>query len=115
MTTGSIIIEVDGKRSDITIPNVERVTAADLNCAMRIAGAPVGVRIMTAEDEAHRAQVQAKQAAQWRKNTLDALALEEPDDVQATLKRLGYSRGRLDGLSDKALARVAECFEPDSY
>lgn len=115
MTSGTIVMSVNGVRSTVTIPCIEGATAATLNQAFHLAGAEVTARTSTAADEALWARQRAKLAAQTRQRRLDALALEEPAEVQATLKRLGYSRGPLAGLSDKALARVAECFEPDSY
>lgn len=115
MTSGTIVVNVNGVQSTVTIPCPEGATAATLNQAFHLAGVPMMARASTAADEALWARQRAALAAQTRQGHLDALALEDPAEVQATLKRLGYSRGPLAGLSNKALARVAKCFEPDSY
>jgi hypothetical protein len=68
--------------------------------------------------EAELAQQQKRQAdaePQYRAMLIDGLSAEEPADVVAAMKKLGYSSGRLDGLATKALEKLRSYLEPDSY
>jgi hypothetical protein len=83
MTTGTITITVGGERHEVQVPNVERITAAQLNALMQLQG--VDVAMVTAVTPGHELIDRLRGAELEAKHARDrATEAERRDDAWRT-------------------------------
>lgn len=114
MTTGTISVQVDGKQTVIEVPDIEHVTAGQLNALFGQAGVGQHVHCLSAEEVEQRRREGDARARQAHLDLIEALRLEEADDIADTMRLFGIV-GRLDDLSLDDLLALKRSLEPDSF